>query len=82
MSFPMRALAFGLGLATLATAGSAANAPMADLPSNGTAPGECTSEFRIAGAAQIVYGFNSDTESEIVAAYQGVPAGDDLHMYM
>ncbi|CZT25460.1 uncharacterized protein RCC_11192 [Ramularia collo-cygni] len=44
---------------------------------NGTGPGECTPEYRLAGAQQIIFAYNRVQPGESAAAFQRLPLRDD-----
>lgn len=49
---------------------------------NGTGPGDCTSEYRVAGAQQVVFAYNLIQPFESEEAFQRVPFRDDCQIQM
>ncbi|PIA88799.1 hypothetical protein CB0940_06995 [Cercospora beticola] len=47
---------------------------------NGTGPGDCTSEYRVAGAQQVVFAYNLIQPFESEEAFQRVPFRDDCQI--
>jgi hypothetical protein len=49
---------------------------------NGTGPGQCTSDYRLAGAKQIIFAYNLVQPGQSAAAFQRLPLRDDCKTYM
>lgn len=49
---------------------------------NGTGPGECTAEYRLAGAKQVIFAYNRVQPGESAAAFQRLPLRDDCKTFM
>jgi hypothetical protein len=49
---------------------------------NGTGPGECTSDYRLAGAQQVIFAYNLVQPGESAEAFQRLPLKDDCSIFM
>ena len=48
----------------------------------GTGPGQCTRDFRLRGAQQVVFAYNLIQPGESAEAFQRLPLRDDCHTQM
>lgn len=89
MFSPILALTLGVRLASLAMALPQGSSDPVDsgpisgpfLP-NGTGPGQCTSDYRLAGAKQIIFAYNLVNAGQSAEAFQRLPLRDDCKTYM